>query len=124
MALTKCPRCELNYIQEGEGYCKICKREMKGESHHDEIEMCTVCNEAPALPGKDVCLFCHKEMNDNVHDDRDNDGLTAATDASIGIDPISTMDEIIPETEDDDEMSLQALAEEEDEEDLDEEEDI
>ena len=97
---------------------------MKGEPVREEIEMCTVCGEHPAMPGKDVCLFCHKEMNDNVHDDRDNDGLTAATDASIGIDPISTMDEIIPETEDDDEMSLQALAEEEDEEDLDEEEDI
>ena len=44
MGLIKCPRCELNYIQEGEGYCKICKREMKGESRRDEIEMCTVCN--------------------------------------------------------------------------------
>ena len=30
MRLIKCPRCELNYIAEGEGYCKICKREMKG----------------------------------------------------------------------------------------------
>ena len=124
MKLSKCPRCELNYITEGETYCKICRMEMKGEPIREEIEMCTVCGEHPAMPGKDVCLFSHKEMNDNVHDDRDNDGLTAATDASIGIDPISTMDEIIPETEDDDEMSLQALAEEEDEEDLDEEEDI
>ena len=124
MKLSKCPRCELNYITEGETYCKICRMEMKGEPIREEIEMCTVCGEHPAMPGKDVCLFCHKEMNDSVHDDRDNDGMTASADASIGIDPISTMDEIIPETEDDDEMSLQALAEEEDEEDLDEEEDI
>ena len=124
MKLSKCPRCELNYITEGETYCKICRMEMKGEPVREEIEMCTVCGEHPAMPGKDVCLFCHKEMNDSVHDDRDNDGMTASADASIGIDPISTMDEIIPETEDDDEISLQALAEEEDEEDLDEEEDI
>ena len=24
MKLVKCPRCELNYIQEGEKYCKVC----------------------------------------------------------------------------------------------------
>ena len=124
MKLSKCPRCELNYITEGETYCKICRMEMKGEPIREEIEMCTVCGEHPAMPGKDVCLFCHKEMNDEVHDDREHDGLTSATEASLGIDPISTMDEIIPESGEDDEMSLQALAEEEDDEDLDEEDDI
>ena len=96
MKLVKCPRCELNYIQEDEDYCKICKREMKGERQHDEIEMCTVCNEAPALPGKDVCLFCLKEMNSNNdrHDD-ENEGRVG--ESSLGIDPVSSMDEIIPE---------------------------
>ena len=24
-----CPRCELNYIQEGEEYCDVCKAELK-----------------------------------------------------------------------------------------------
>ena len=24
--------------------------------------MCTICNEAPALPGKDMCLFCLKNL--------------------------------------------------------------
>ena len=56
MRLIKCPRCELNYITEDEGYCKVCKREMRGERQRDEIEMCTVCNEAPALPGKDEII--------------------------------------------------------------------
>ena len=45
MTLTKCPRCELNYILDGEQYCKICRMEMKGEPVRDEIEMCTVCGE-------------------------------------------------------------------------------
>lgn len=121
MSLSKCPRCELNYILDGETYCKICRMEMKGEPVREEIEMCTVCGEHPAMPGKDVCLFCHKEMNDEAHDDRENDGMTGATEASLGIDPISTMDEIIPDTEDDEEMSLEALGEEEDDDDLDEE---
>lgn len=100
MGLVKCPRCELNYIQEGEGYCKICKREMKGESHHDEIEMCTVCNEAPALPGKDVCLFCLKEMNAN-NNRNDDETENRVTESSLGIDPVSSMDEIIPEIDED-----------------------
>ena len=31
----KCPRCELNYILEGEDYCHVCKSEMK---HHTEAD--------------------------------------------------------------------------------------
>ena len=53
MKLVKCPRCELNYITENEKYCKVCLREMKGEAPKDEVELCSVCNEAPALPGRD-----------------------------------------------------------------------
>jgi len=124
MFLSKCPRCELNYITDGETYCKICRLEMKGEPVREEIEMCTVCGEHPVMPGKDVCLFCHKEMNHD-HDEDDNDGMTTTAEASIGIDPISTMDEIIPEGEEDDgEMSLEALGEEEDEDDFEDEDDL
>ena len=38
MPLTKCPRCELNYLMEGEKVCKICRMEMKGEPVRDEVE--------------------------------------------------------------------------------------
>ena len=99
MRLIKCPRCELNYITEEEGYCKICKREMKGERQRDEIEMCTVCNEAPALPGKDVCIFCLKEMNAN--NDREDENEVRVDESSLTIDPVSAMDEIIPEIDED-----------------------
>ncbi|MBR4359158.1 MAG: hypothetical protein IKP32_00865 [Clostridia bacterium] len=130
MRLIKCPRCELNYITEEEGYCKICKREMKGESQRDEIELCTVCNEAPALPGKDVCLFCLKEMNENNRDEEDDEGRV--DEASLTIDPVSSMDEIIPEIDEEipereydeiendlslDEMGDEEAEDEEDEED-------
>jgi len=131
MRLVKCPRCELNYIQEDEGYCKICKREMKGESHREEVEMCTVCNESPALPGKDICLFCLKEMNAN-NDRNDDDGENRVTESSLGIDPVSSMDEIIPEIDEDipereydeieNDLSLDELGEEEAEDDEDEDE--
>ena len=63
MNLVKCPRCDLNYIREDEKYCKVCLRELKGENSQDEVELCSICNEEPALPGKDICLFCLKEMN-------------------------------------------------------------
>ena len=97
MKLVKCPRCELNYIQEGEGYCKICKREMKGESRNDEIELCTVCNEAPALPGKDVCLFCLKEMSQSEGEPEEAEMETADASNIGDMDDVSDMDEIIPE---------------------------
>ena len=131
MRLIKCPRCELNYITEGEGYCKICKREMKGESQREEIELCTVCNEAPALPGKDVCLFCLKEMNAN-NDREEEESEARVNESSLDIDPVSSMDEIMPDISDDipegeyseieNELSLDAMGEEEEENDEDEEE--
>ena len=126
MGLIKCPRCELNYIMEGEGYCKICKREIKGESRREEIEMCTVCNEAPALPGKDVCLFCLKEMN-SANDNREDTDEVRVSESSLDIDPVSSMDEIIPEIDEnvpereyneiESDLSLDEMGEEEAEED-------
>ena len=125
MKLSKCPRCELNYITDGEQYCKICWLEMKGDPVWDEIEMCTMCGEHPAMPGKDVCLFCYKEMNGAENNQEDDEGIVVTEDAAMGIDPLSTMDEIIPETDADEEgtMSLEALGEEEEEDDLDDEDD-
>ena len=47
MGFIKCPRCELKDIREEEQYCPVCKREMKGESHDDPFELCSICNENP-----------------------------------------------------------------------------
>ncbi len=123
MAMVKCPRCELNYINEDEGFCKICKREMKGEKHQEDIEICTVCNEAPALPGKDVCLFCLKEMSKNDDEDADEEVAASPDEPNLDIDPVSTMDEIIPDIQEDipereydeidSDLSLDELGEEE-----------
>ena len=101
MKLVKCPRCDLNYIREDEKYCKVCLREMKGDSPRDEIELCSICNESPALPGKDVCLFCLKEMNGEKNVDPDENGGDPVEPGNLGdIDSVSTMDEIIPEMDD------------------------
>ena len=134
MALRKCPRCELNYITENEKYCKVCLREMKGETPKDEVELCSVCNEAPALPGRDVCLFCLKEMGGDDARDRDAQESEEPVDGAslAAMDSVSTMDEIIPEIDDDipsqeygeieSELSLESVREDEESQDDEEEE--
>ncbi len=101
MKLVKCPRCELNYIQETEKYCKVCYREMKGEQVHEEMELCSVCNAAPALPGKDVCLSCLKEMNQGAVEDSSDDTPTTVDESALEMNSVSTMDEIIPQIHED-----------------------
>lgn len=99
MGFIKCPRCELNYIREEEQYCSVCKREMKGEVHEDLFEMCSICNENPVMPGKDVCLMCYKEMNQQqgLRDDSGDDSDTTP-DVSIDMEDVSEMQEIELET--------------------------
>jgi hypothetical protein len=123
MKLVKCPRCELNYIQEGEKYCKVCLRELKGEQAQEEMELCSVCNAAPALPGRDVCLSCLKEMQQNTNDDDDDEEHEAVDENSIELNSVSTMDEIIPQVHEDipehefgeieNELSLESVIEDE-----------
>ena len=76
MALHKCPKCELNYIREGEDFCEVCKREMKRaqahnrhseeESDQDEVILCSECGEAPAVRGGELCIACLKEKKRQV----------------------------------------------------------
>ena len=124
MTLVKCPRCELNYITPDQKYCKICLREMKGDSGSEEVELCSVCNEAPALPGKDVCLFCLKEMNKSNSDDTAPETSEGVDASSIGdMDDVTSMDEIIPDEEEnipgqeygeiEEELSLEEVREDE-----------
>jgi len=104
MMFAKCPRCDLNYITASERYCKVCMREMKGDGAQDEIEMCSVCSENPALPGRDICLFCLKEMGGQAaaaNRDSGNDSEEHVDPRSItSMDDVSSMDEI-PEVDSD-----------------------
>ena len=94
MGFIKCPRCELNYIKEEEQYCSVCKREMKGEVHEDLFELCSICNENPVMPGKDVCLICYKEMT--AHQGLPDDTMDEAEhhDVNIDMEDVSEMQEI------------------------------
>ena len=115
MNLIKCPRCDLNYIREDEKYCKVCLRELKGDDSRDEVELCSICNEEPALPGRDICLFCLKEMNKSnskTDDPAETETGENVDTSNIGdMDSVSGMDEIIPEVEDDSDIPSQEFGE-------------
>ena len=127
MKISICPRCELNYITASERYCKVCTRDMKGYGVQEEVEMCSMCNENPVLPGRDVCLFCHKEM-----EEQNAAGVEAGSEGSEPVDPraitgmedVSSMDEIPEITADmsTGEMDISSLESMREEEDMDDEE--
>ena len=129
--MKKCPRCDLNYIADDEALCKVCIREIKGGQQHDEIEPCSICNAAPALPGKDICLGCYKELHNQQSSDRKH---PASVDEEIELSSASTMDEMIPSVkedldhedfEDEDaDLSLETIIEEEDDDEDEDEEDF
>ena len=121
--MIKCPRCELNYIADDEKLCKVCIREIKGGQKQDDFEPCSICNAAPALPGKDICLGCYKEMHSHQTSERKH----VSVDEEIELSSASTMDEIIPNVkedidqeefdDDDSDLSLESIIEDESDED-------
>lgn len=95
MALTKCPRCELNYILDGGTLCTVCRREVRGEQTEDEVvEMCSECGENPAVSGSEYCAQCLKEIS-RRNSTTSEDETISVDEATLGIDSVSTMDEIV-----------------------------
>ncbi len=95
MALVKCPRCELNYILDGGALCTVCRREVRGEQTEDEVvEMCSECGENPAVAGSEYCAQCLKEMNRHTASSTDDEPVSVS-EAALGMDNVSTMDEIV-----------------------------
>ncbi len=132
MGFVKCPRCELNYMQDDEQYCSVCKREVKGEAKDEFFELCSVCGENPVYPGKDLCLFCLKEIGKS-NETAVQEETAPTEDAALELGAASNMDEIALDIEADipprefgeisRELSLQEALEEEESEEDDEERD-
>ena len=94
MALVKCPRCELNYMNDTDKMCSVCRREVRGETEQFEmIELCSECGENPVVPGQELCAFCLKEQA-RRSEAMENDETIEHEPANIEIDSVSTMDEI------------------------------
>lgn len=93
MGLVKCPRCELNYMNDTDKMCSVCRREVRGESEQFEmIELCSECGENPVVPGQELCAYCLKEQARHTALSTDDTIEHEAT--NIEIDSVSTMDEI------------------------------
>ena len=65
-----CPRCELNYIEEGEEYCTVCKAELglidssiliPEEEVESSEKLCPICKVNYIADDEDVCFMCAKE---------------------------------------------------------------
>ncbi|MBQ6526917.1 MAG: hypothetical protein IJI38_00180, partial [Clostridia bacterium] len=93
MGFVLCPRCELNYMSDKDTYCSICMQEVRGIAPREEVELCSICNENPVLPGKDVCAECLREMENREKDEpTDEDAVDNGDD----------MDEMLPMDDADD----------------------
>ena len=111
MGLIKCPRCELNYMLDTEKMCSICRREVRGENEQDDmIELCSECGENPVVPGQELCAYCLKELASRSDDDQQDEEHSVANASDIGIDSVSTMDEI--ELDIDSDLDDDAISEE------------
>lgn len=83
----KCPRCELNYILDGEDYCNVCKNEMKhhSESEEDEelldfedMDLCPICGQNYVKIGDPMCDECRKKRSgDDSIKNWDDDSMSS-----------------------------------------------
>ena len=95
MALVKCPRCELNYMNDTDKMCSVCRREVRGESEQFElVELCSECGENPVVPGQELCAYCLKEQQARRDSMDSDEPMERREPTSIEIDSVSTMDEI------------------------------
>lgn len=79
---VKCPRCDLNYILEGEDYCDVCKAELKigpqlmYADDEDKLEekLCPKCKQVYIPIDEDMCDNC-REMNsyDDIEPETDDE---------------------------------------------------
>lgn len=104
MGFVKCPRCELNYVQDTEDYCGVCKREMRTKFVRDDdvdsLELCAECGERPALPGDELCAICKLE---NLSSDAEESEGEDLRDNSLDL-GVAEMEEIALDEVDDEDM--------------------
>lgn len=83
-----CPRCEINYMLEGEKYCDVCKSELNISSintheEEDDMEICPYCKEHFKFKDQEMCEFCQERaengedieslLNDDEEDEWEKD---------------------------------------------------
>ena len=140
---VKCPRCELNYINEEEQeYCEVCIAEMKGSklkfADLEELEdvavnefddVCPVCGVGAIRPGEKMCDNCRRqqeyEEDEDVDMEKDEEwkNYLEEDDTNMSSEPAIQLD--LPDEDDDyDDFDEEEDEEYEDEDPLDDFEDI
>ena len=110
----KCPRCELNYIHKSQGYCDVCKAELKlgpqlvfaVDDDDDEValELCPICKQNYIKDNEEMCEQCRKELEfkkDDIDLDKDEEWRNYLDDTDD------------PEEDSEEMLSLSQLVEEE-----------
>ncbi len=126
-----CPRCELNYILEGEGYCGVCKAELKigpqlmfsvEEESHEQI-LCPVCKMRYMSESDVMCEQCREDADykrsqlvEDVDMEKDEEWRRFLDD--------DEKDVLSVDADEEEMVSLSAIEEEERLDDYDDEEDI
>ena len=137
---VKCPRCELNYIdEETQEYCDVCLSEMRGaklkfadlddEELEEQIaefdEICPVCGVNRLRPGEKTCESCRQQQEYEEEEDVDlekdeewKNYLEEEDDEDLTVDDVA-LQELEAEFGDDDEESDDDMYDGEDEDPLD-----
>jgi len=98
----KCPRCELNYILEGEDYCHVCKSEMKHHTEADDelidledMELCPMCGQNYIKEDQTMCDECRGRSTSKSDDDLKDwkDDEEADEDESLEVESSNEMDD-------------------------------
>ena len=116
----KCPRCELNYILEGEDYCHVCKSEMKHHTDADDdlldledMELCPVCGQNYIKEDQTMCDECRgrsksksgddsKDWKDDEEIDEEDSMMSAESDIDSDEEEFNSgFSDIDPDAEDD-----------------------
>lgn len=75
MVIKKCEKCDLNYVKEGQKYCKVCLKAMEGKSDKGKkVELCPSCGERIVAKGYELCKVCLSDMMDSVEKLEDENG--------------------------------------------------
>ena len=65
---VRCPRCELNYIEKGQQYCKVCEAELSSKGNREisdeeakELNLCPICKINYLMDDEEICSECATE---------------------------------------------------------------
>lgn len=113
MTLMKCPRCELNYIQEKDKVCEVCRRASRGEEEREEApDVCPECGENPVVQGEELCIACLRERKRQENLEKMADEAVLP-DEDIAISNVAEIEEIdVPMQNDIPPSELQVIDEE------------